>query len=212
MTKKILATIMFIDIKSSSELWNKYGDKMFFHILNLNKTINKIVLKYDGFIVKTIGDAFMIVFKKKDNVFSSVKCAIEIHDKVIRENKFRLRIGMGYGYMREYKYKIQNNNVLDYFGETVNMASRMESRISPVSGFAIGMYVSSHIQLDIILKICKDLDFDKYEIKITKFENCSSELLRSERLLTQTNVKMKCEDKNILHGVQLSRAYVFTPI
>ena len=35
-------------------------------------------------------------------------------------------------------YKLQNKTLIDYFGNTVNTAARLEANVSPQGGFAIG--------------------------------------------------------------------------
>lgn len=119
-------TVMFTDMKDftfrSSVLDRKNIDIL---VQNQKNIIFPIVEKWQGKIVKTIGDSYMIVFRESKN---AVHAAIEIQKisgqynqkkKVLEQIEFRIALSSGELSETE---GIQGT---DYFGLTVNLASRI---------------------------------------------------------------------------------------
>uniref|UniRef100_A0A6C0EKB1 Guanylate cyclase domain-containing protein n=1 Tax=viral metagenome TaxID=1070528 RepID=A0A6C0EKB1_9ZZZZ len=137
---KINGCIMFTDIASSSKLWKRYQDEMIHIIQRHEQLIMNLVRIHDGTVVKTIGDAVMAYF---DELPSAVLSAISIQRTlrhtpiVIGDERIHVRIGICCGEMFERRVMIQNCSLIDYYGSVVNTASRMESKISPIDGFAL---------------------------------------------------------------------------
>lgn len=117
--------ILFTDLKSSTQLYREIGDATAFGlVLDHFKILKEIVEKYDGALIKTIGDAVMAVFKLPVN---AVKFIEESRRRLAGEmsdlNKLKLKAGANFGAC----IAVNLNNKLDYFGSTVNFASRLES-------------------------------------------------------------------------------------
>ena len=56
-------TILFMDIRNSTKLWDKYNTKVVDCIKKLHNIIlRKLKQYYNAFIFKIVGDSFMIVF------------------------------------------------------------------------------------------------------------------------------------------------------
>jgi len=193
-------TILFTDIKGSSELWNKNEEKMF-EALNIHeKQIVDLCEKYNAIILKSIGDAFMLSFK---TLKESIDLAIELqHD--LKENPIKigstsmqLRIGICGGEIYKKVFTRQGNKLEDYFGNVVNTASRMESKVSDVGGVAFAY------DGDV-----GDLELDDYDVDVIDFkEDCRVvERKRSERLLTDAHNYM-CKNVDELKGVDEVTAY-----
>jgi class 3 adenylate cyclase len=112
------------------------------------KTSPQALTQHDDFIMKTVGDAFVIKF---DSLASAALFAFRLQSELLspktaiyidRERGIGLhvRIGIDIGYAFQRTTTIQHGiEVLDFFGNTVNTASRMESKVSDVDGFAIGL-------------------------------------------------------------------------
>ena len=119
-------TIVFTDVVKSSELWADDPKLMEERLDNHFNLINEKAKNWGGFVVKTIGDSFMIYFEPTDNsLLEAINCSIDI----INDEELDLRIGVCYGKMREREYMMQNAKLKDYFGNAVNTASRLESKV-----------------------------------------------------------------------------------
>jgi hypothetical protein len=193
-------TVLFTDVIGSSRLWSDDPEKMEKILDEHFKIMSSIVEKYDGFIIKTIGDAFMIYFRRKDDsLLSAVKAAQEMLD----QNSLNLRIGMCYGPTKEKAYKIQGFNLKDFFGNTVNIASRMETKVSPNDGFAFA--ILEPLKPEISEKIMSEIaDLNMRKLKFTNHCDIPSDNTqtreKSARLLTDVQF-FRCEDIGKLKGI-----------
>lgn len=201
----INGVIMFTDIVGSSDLWTNEPKKMESDLDVHFKLIEELCNEYNGLVVKTIGDAFMLKF---DDLLDAAKLAKTLIEK---EKELDLRIGICQGEMFEKEQKIQGCDVLDFFGNTVNTASRMESKVSPENGFAFTYNNITDTESEEILDLLKD---DKVEkIKFSNSCNDGTEddksRKRSARLLTDLHIQ-KCKDIEELKGVDELITYKIT--
>lgn len=206
-------TIMFTDIKGSSKLWADNESIMFEKLDTLETRLQKIIDKHDGFVVKTIGDSYMISFKSGDSLKNAVECAIDIQKsltsdeiKVGKSDTVELRIGITYGKVYVKETTIQNKSLLDFFGNTVGSASRLESKVSEENGFAFSFLENIDNQ-DEILKLLEKEDIVVETIEFTE-GNCPKEPVRtrSARLLTDLQINM-CQPIENLKGVSSMRVF-----
>jgi len=116
-------TIMFTDIKGFTKETSVKKREDIEIFLDLHeKLVSPIFKEFKGRIVKTIGDAFMVVFHSPTN---AVLCGMKIQDELKKynkdpknEEKFEIRIAINSG-----EVHLRGNDV---FGEAVNIASRIE--------------------------------------------------------------------------------------
>jgi hypothetical protein len=210
--KKILGSILFTDIKGSSKLWSNYPSKMPEKIKLHNKLIKKIVENNSGMVVKFIGDAFMCVFRGSKSYLQAIKTAIDIQTKlrtnpivVSGSNLIEVRIGIAYGKLNEVKYALQGHKFYDYLGATVNLASRMESEISPVGGFAFTLtekYDSDKLELYLKKKE------DQIEVDAIKFKSrCRSNVIARSARILGLQMTVYCEMMKKLYGATTMNAF-----
>jgi len=121
-------TVLFIDIAGYTERSIKSDMSSLMELLKIfEKIVNAGVQKFNGQIVKKLGDGMLCVFK---NPISGVMAAlgmqkeVDYHNKFsLEDEKFNVRIGLHTG------------NVIrregDIFGEVVNIASRIQSSAGP---------------------------------------------------------------------------------
>ncbi len=193
-------TILFTDIKKSSEMWSLDEGKMFKALDKHEEQISKLTNKYKGEIIKSIGDSFMISFDKiKDAIEFAIELQKDLEKNPIKVNnkKIQLRIGICGGEVYIKNTKRQDKNMIDVFGNVVNSAARLESKVSDVGGIAFG-YVGK----------VEDLDLDDYDVDVIDFkEDCRiNDRKRSERLLTDAHNFM-CKNVSELKGVKEITAY-----
>lgn len=146
-TEKKEATILFTDIQGSSQHWQEDPEGMSAALDKHIAQVTLLVEKYGGLVLKTIGDSFMILFENEnllDTLLSACKFSTELQLDLMMASKLigtkngplHIRIGIAAGPVESKEMKIQQCNIRDFFGSTVNLASRMESKVSPVNGYA----------------------------------------------------------------------------
>lgn len=141
--------MVFTDVVGSSKMWSEDAKTMDIQITKHFNLMDGLARKRGGFVVKTIGDAFMIYFPKGDrSLEKAVDFAVEAHNS----EELPLRIGICTGKMRAKKCRVQNVELLDFFGDVVNTASRMESKIAEPGGIAFTSVDEISSQLESISK------------------------------------------------------------
>ena len=130
----IMPAMVFTDVVGSSKQWSEDPIKMAEQLEQHHLLIDTLSKKHKGWIVKTIGDAFMIYFEPSDkSLYNALNFAKEAIQK---ENKYSIRVGVCTGNMDKKTYSIQNVQLKDFFGNAVNTASRMESKVAAPNGIA----------------------------------------------------------------------------
>ncbi len=187
--------ILFTDIKSSSRLWAAHPDEMLALLTKHENYIRKVAAKYDGFIIKTIGDALMIKFDTLELAISAAiatqtmfaKKPIVFKDSV---DQIQIRIGVAFGDVATKSVIVQDHKMKDFFGQTVNLASRMEKEVSRVGGFAV---LADHISPKTIELIEKSCEIQRVHFRYIC--DPKEQPKRSERLIQCRNVAdLRLED------------------
>ncbi len=122
-------TILFTDLVGSTAMYGELGDAKAFNLVWTHfSVLEDIVARHGGAIVKTIGDAIMAAFWKPTE---ALRAASELHDLVEEHvaaeghtHPVTLKVGMHEGP----SIVVTLNDRLDYFGRTVNLAARVESK------------------------------------------------------------------------------------
>ncbi|MDR6631551.1 class 3 adenylate cyclase [Phyllobacterium sp. 1468] len=149
-------TFLFTDLRGSTELYERVGDLAAFDLVKAHfGVLNEIVGAEAGAVVKTIGDAVMATFPTPDR---ALVAAMRMRDAMLRLNKERgsedllLKIGIHEGPC----IAVSLNERQDYFGQTVNIASRVQHLATSREIFATGSVLNdprvSHVLTDHGLK------------------------------------------------------------
>ena len=140
------ATIVFTDIRASTLIWENTPEGMRAGLQIHNAVMREVMRMCGGYEVKTIGDAFMIAFastcdgvafglRVQERLFEADWPASLLEDAPICSRQGSLwggltvRIGVNTG-----PVTVEQNTLTgrtDYFGHTVNVASRLESTCTP---------------------------------------------------------------------------------
>lgn len=135
-------TFLFTDLRGSTELYERVGDLVAFEIVRAHfRLLNEIVAAEAGAVVKTIGDAVMATFPTPDR---AVAAALRMREAMRGLNEARgseallLKIGIHEGPC----IAVSMNERQDYFGQTVNIASRVQGLATSQSIFATNAVVS----------------------------------------------------------------------
>ena len=212
MSDSQIKSLLFFDVVSSSLMWNKNPEQMKKSLTLLDDIVKNELNKYkNSYIVKTIGDAYMICF---DNWKESYQFAKHLQLNIKKETHklsvssdlpFKLRIGIAHGEVVVKLLIIQKCKLKDLFGNTVNTASRMESKVSPVGGIGIVNLTKDPKELKEFQEyIVNDLNKNNYDYEILSFNNECKQFKkelheRSSRLLN--NFHYTCRSLDELKGV-----------
>jgi class 3 adenylate cyclase len=134
-------TFLFTDLKGSTGLYERVGDLAAFDLVRAHfRVLQEIVAAEAGAVVKTIGDAVMATFPTPDR---AVAAALRMREAMRALNAERgredllLKIGIHEGPC----LAVTLNDRQDYFGQTVNIASRVQHLAVSDAIFATGSVV-----------------------------------------------------------------------
>jgi class 3 adenylate cyclase len=124
---KILSlTFLFSDLKGSTELYEQVGDLVAFDLVNEHfRLLQEIIASERGAVVKTIGDAVMATFETPDRaIAAAIRMREAMSDLGVkrRHQSLCLKMGIHEGSC----LAVTLNEQQDYFGQTVNIASRVQ--------------------------------------------------------------------------------------
>jgi len=119
-------TVLFTDLKGSTALYDRIGDLNAFSLVRQHfESLGAVIKANSGAIVKTIGDAVMATFiDPRDAVKAALQFLTDIEqlNRGLGSKDVILKIGLHKGAL----ITVTLNDRLDYFGQTVNIASRVQ--------------------------------------------------------------------------------------
>ena len=152
-------TFLFTDLKGSTALYERVGDLVAYDLVRQHfGVLNEIVAGEAGAVVKTIGDAVMATFATPDRALAA---ALRMREAMTRINAERqnedllLKIGIHEGPC----LAVTLNNSQDYFGQTVNVAARVQGLASSRAIFVTKPVVDDPKSA----KILEDLSLQPFE-------------------------------------------------
>ena len=118
--------LLFTDIRGSTALYQRIGDLNAFQLVQQHfDLLRETTVRHGGAIVKTIGDAVMAAYPDARHAVGAaieMRSAIERFNETQPERPVLLKIGIHHGAA----IAVTLNDELDYFGQTVNIASRVQ--------------------------------------------------------------------------------------
>jgi len=136
-------TFLFTDLKGSTALYERVGDLAAFDLVRAHfHVLNEIVATETGAVVKTIGDAVMATFHSPEH---AVAAALRMREAMQALNAERgsedllLKIGIHEGPC----LAVVLNDRQDFFGQTVNIAARVQGLAQSRVIFATGPVVEN---------------------------------------------------------------------
>ncbi|HEX9321723.1 MAG TPA: adenylate/guanylate cyclase domain-containing protein, partial [Xanthobacteraceae bacterium] len=136
-------------LKGSTELYERVGDLVAYDLVRAHfRVLNEIIAAEAGAVVKTIGDAVMATFPTPDR---AVAAALRMREAMLGikqgDRDLLLKIGIHEGPC----LAVTLNDRQDYFGQTVNIAARVQGLAASRSIFATETVVG-HPQSSSILQ------------------------------------------------------------
>jgi class 3 adenylate cyclase len=120
-------TLLFTDLKGSTAMYERLGDLNAYALVRQHFTlIADAVQAHSGAVVKTIGDAVMAAFFRPEDAVSAALLMLEEIGRLNRERgatDIILKVDAHAGH----SIAVTLNENLDYFGQTVNIAARVEA-------------------------------------------------------------------------------------
>ncbi len=119
-------TFLFTDLRSSTELYERVGDLVAFDLVRSHfRVLLDIVAEESGAVIKTIGDAVMATFLSPNQAVSAalrMREGMRLFNAEHGQNDLSLKIGIHEGPC----LAVLLNERQDFFGQTVNVASRVQ--------------------------------------------------------------------------------------
>jgi class 3 adenylate cyclase len=129
-------TFLFTDLKGSTALYERVGDLVAYDLVREHfRVLQEIVASEAGAVVKTIGDAVMATFPAPDRALTAALRMREAMQQINRDRgteDLLLKIGIHEGPCLAVTF----NDRQDYFGQTVNVAARVQGLATSRSIFA----------------------------------------------------------------------------
>jgi len=122
-------TIMFTDLKGSTEMYDRAGDILAYKLVQEHFDIlTEVVKAHSGAIIKTMGDAIMATFS---NPLDGLLASLDMLTKIEKMNQTwrpkGYEIGLKIGLHDGPALAVVNDEKLDYFGQSVNIAARVQA-------------------------------------------------------------------------------------
>jgi adenylate cyclase len=119
--------LFFSDLTGSTQLYSSVGDAAAFKLVQDHfDLVIKIIERHDGSLVKTIGDAVMAVFSDDLHGLVASVAILDAFTKFRTEHDHRRMTDIKLGVFGGPCYVVTANGILDYFGQTVNVAARLQ--------------------------------------------------------------------------------------
>lgn len=120
-------SFLFTDLKGSTDLYDRIGDLKAFALVREHfEQIGAIIAARSGAVIKTIGDAVMAAFSDPVDAVRSAQeilRMIEAFNQKLGSEDIILKIGLHRGPA----IAVTLNDRVDYFGQTVNIAARVQA-------------------------------------------------------------------------------------
>src|ERR1700719_4031002 len=119
-------TFLFTDLKGSTALYERVGDLAAFDLVRAHfHALLEIIASEEGAVVKTIGDAVMATFIRPEHALAAglrMRAAMEALNVARGTKDLVVKIGIHEGPC----LAVMLNERQDYFGQTVNIAARVQ--------------------------------------------------------------------------------------
>ena len=122
-------TLFFSDLTGSTELYSTVGDAAAFRLVQDHfDVVLAILAEHHGALVKTIGDAVMAAFTSDDEALVASLAVLREFEKFRLMHPHNALTHIKLGVFGGPCYVVTANGVLDYFGQTVNIAARLQAQ------------------------------------------------------------------------------------
>ena len=140
-------SILFTDLQSSTQLYNRIGDLNAYALVRAHYgVLSKAILNQHGAVVKTIGDAIMAAFTQPQEAVAAALEMLQELGQLNRTSQYG-ELVLKVGIHRGAAISVTLNGRLDYFGQTINIASRVQGMAGGDEIFLTGdVYAAPGVQ------------------------------------------------------------------
>jgi adenylate cyclase len=189
--------VLFVDVTDSTKIYESLGDTVALALINgLFARLDRIIAKYSGTVVKTLGDGMVCVFEDPDNAF---RAACEMQTSVHSgaqgaRNRLQIKAGFTYGPVILSKG--------DVFGDTMNVCARLVALGNPEQILTSGQTIEA---LSPGLRSrCRALFATRMKGKAEEVPVCDV-MWRYDPAVTETNLR----DADLAQASQLSLKLIY---
>jgi adenylate cyclase len=119
--------LFFSDLTGSTQLYSNAGDAAAFKLVHDHfDVVFQLIETHGGGLVKTIGDAVMAVFSDDLAGLAASVAILHAFEDFVRKDAIRSQTHIKLGVFGGPCYVVTANGILDYFGQTVNIAARLQ--------------------------------------------------------------------------------------
>ena len=121
-------TLLFTDLKGSTELYDRTGDiRAYTFVREHFKVLSEAVKRHNGALIKTMGDAIMASFNEPTDAARAALEMMQGMDSLNADLKAQgYDTGLKVGLHEGPALAVSSDERLDYFGQTVNVAARVQ--------------------------------------------------------------------------------------
>jgi class 3 adenylate cyclase len=145
-------TFLFTDLKGSTALYERVGDLAAFDLVRAHfHALLEIISSEKGAVVKTIGDAVMATFVRPEHAIVAglrMRAAMDVLNAQRGTQDLVVKIGIHEGPC----LAVMLNERQDYFGQTVNIAARVQSLSTSQEIHITGPVIDSPAVAEILAK------------------------------------------------------------
>jgi class 3 adenylate cyclase len=122
-------TLFFSDLTGSTQLYSNVGDAPALKLVQDHfDVVVGLIEKHGGSLVKTIGDAVMAAFVDETAALRASLAILAAFETFRAGHPDRAQTHIKLGLYAGASYLVTANGVLDYFGQTVNIAARLQAQ------------------------------------------------------------------------------------
>jgi len=121
--------LLFSDLSASTALYGRAGDAPAFRLVRDSfEVLRAAVEEHGGTVVKTIGDAVMAAFPSEEAAVRAAVAMLRGFPAFIQRYRYADGVDLKLGVHAGPCFAVTANGVLDYFGQTVNVAARLQAQ------------------------------------------------------------------------------------
>lgn len=159
-------SLLFTDLRGSTSMYAALGDAKAYELVrNHFDILIEETVRYNGVVIKTMGDAIMASFQKAEEALTAAlnyQLAIESFNQKNELTNTNSCLGLKVGLASGPCLAVNQNGILDYFGTTVNIGSRLQD-FSKGNDVVVTHQLLEEVGAEKVDELLKQLHFKRIE-------------------------------------------------